>query len=79
MYIYNLTLTNGDIYLVKSRDKIDKILKDLDEYEWVNFLLADEVIAGYMGNKAIKKNVVVFRTDNISTIGYYIDSSMIGK
>ena len=79
MYLYTLGLKNGDIYLVKSRETIDKILEDLDTYTWNDYVLAENRLAGYIGEKAVKNNVVVVKSDEVVTVGLYAKMSNINR
>ena len=72
MYLYTLGLKNGDIYLVKSAEMIDKILENLDTYSWNDYVLAENRLAGYIGEKAVKNNVVMIKSDEVATVSLYV-------
>lgn len=79
MYLYTLGLKNGDIYLIKSGETIDKILEDLDTYTWNDYILAENRLAGYIGEKAVKNNVVVVKSDEVVTVSLYAKMSNINR
>ena len=72
MYLYTLGLKNGDIYLIKSGETIDKILENLDTYSWNDYVLAENRLAGYIGEKAVKNNVVMIKSDEVATVSLYV-------
>lgn len=70
MYLYKITLTNGNIFIIKSKEMINALLEKIEFYEWKDYLLAERTTM-YVGDKAIKNNIVMIKSDTISSIEYY--------
>ena len=73
MYLYKITLTNGNIFIVKSKEMINGLLEKIEFYEWKDYLLAERTIM-YVGDKAVKNNIVMIKSDTISSIEYYVSN-----
>ena len=73
MYLYKITLTNGNIFIIKSKEMINALLEKIEFYEWKDYLLAERTIM-YVGDKAVKNNIVMIKSDTISSIEYYVSN-----
>ena len=73
MYLYKITLTNGNIFIVKNRIMINELLKKIGTYEWRDYLLAEPTTM-HVGDKAVKNNIVMIKSDTISSIEYYVSN-----
>ena len=73
MYLYKITLTNGNTFIVKNGNMINDLLKKIGTYEWRDYLLAEPTTM-YVGGKAVKNNIVMIKSDTISSIEYYVSN-----
>ena len=73
MYLYKITLTNGNIFIVKNGNMINDLLKKIGTYEWRDYLLAEPTTM-CVGDKAVKNNIVMIKSDTISSIEYYVSN-----
>ena len=73
MYLYKIILTNGNIFIVKSKEMINALLEKIEFYEWNDYLLAERTTM-YVGDKAVKNNIVMIKSDTISSIEYYVSN-----
>lgn len=73
MYLYKITLTNGNIFIIKSKEMINALLEKIEFYEWKDYLLAERTTM-YVGDKAVKNNIVMIKSDTISSIEYYVSN-----
>ena len=71
MYLYKMTLINGSIYFIKSKEMINKLLEEIELYEWRDYLLAEPTIM-YIKDKCIKNNIVMVKSKNVTSIEYYV-------
>lgn len=76
MYLYKITLTNGNIFIVKNGNMINELLKKIGTYEWRDYLLAEPTTM-YVRDKAVKNNIVMIKSDTISSIEYYVSNSTV--
>jgi len=73
MYLYKITLTNGSVYAIKSKEMINRLLEQIEFYEWRDYLLAEPTTI-YVGDKVVKNNIVMIKSDTISSIDYYVNN-----
>lgn len=73
MYLYKITLTNGNMFIVKSKNMINRILEEIEIYEWNDYLLAEKTIM-YVGDKAVKNNIVMVKSDTIASVECYVSN-----
>lgn len=75
MYLYKITLTNGNMFIVKSKKMINKLLKEIEIYEWNDYLLAEKTTM-YVGDKVIKNNIVMIKSNTITSVEYYVSNPL---
>lgn len=73
MYLYKITLTNGNMFIVKSKNMINELLEEIEIYEWNDYLLAEKTIM-YVDDKTLKNNIVMIKSNTIASVEYYVSN-----